>query len=149
MSTYTISTLNKTIVENRHCWIEGLRIILGLFLIYKGLYFVNNLEEIYRHIEENVRLSAFIISHYVVFAHIGGGAMMVFGILTRIGVFLQIPIVVIGAIYFSSGGGAFFGPTVELEYSMFLLLLLVVYFFYGSGKWSVDHYILRKKENDE
>ena len=144
-----ISSFNQSIVEYRHCWIEALRIFLGLLLIYKGCYFIHNLEPIYQYIEETVRLSAFVISHYVVFAHIGGGAMMVFGILTRIAVFAQIPIVVIGAIYFSGEGGTFFGPTVELEYSLLMLVLLIVYFFYGAGKWSVDHYILRRKQAKE
>ncbi len=149
MATYSITSLNQTIVEHRHYWIEGLRIFLGLLLIYKGYYFVENLEDIYHYIDENYRLSAFVISHYVVFAHLAGGVMIVFGILTRIGGFVQIPIVIIGAIYFTGEGGTFFGPTTELEYSLLILALLIVFLFYGSGKWSVDHCVLRKKESDD
>ncbi len=139
-------SLNDLLVEYRHCWIEGLRIFLGALLIYKGYYFVENLETIYRYIDQTITMSAFVVSHYVVFAHMGGGAMIVFGMLTRIGVLAQIPIVLIGAIYFSGEGGTFFGPTTELEYSLLILALLIVFFFYGSGKWSVDHCILRRKK---
>ncbi len=148
MTTAKGISLNERLVEYRHFWIEGLRIYLGLLLIYKGYYFVENLEVLYRIIDNTMPVTAFVVSHYVVFAHLAGGAMIVFGILTRIAVVAQAPIVLIGAYYFSGEGSAFFGPTTELEYSMLLLILLVVFFFYGSGKWSVDHWILRRRQEN-
>ncbi len=148
MLTATASSLNDRLVAYRHCWIEGLRIFLGALLIYKGYYFVEHLEVLYRIIDQEMAISAFVVSHYVVFAHLGGGVMIVFGILTRIAVFVQLPIVLIGAIYFSGEGGEFFGPTAELEYSLLILVLLIVFFFYGAGKWSVDHRILRRDSED-
>jgi len=147
MGTFRRLTLNEYFAAYRHYWIEGLRIFLGLLLIYKGYYFVEHLEAIYRFIEETMPISAFIVAHYVVFAHLAGGAMIVFGILTRIAIIAQIPIVIIGAYYYSDGGSILFGTTTELEYSMLLLILLVVFFFYGSGKWSVDHWVLRRQDN--
>ncbi|MDG5766650.1 DoxX family protein [Balneolales bacterium ANBcel1] len=144
------SSLEKKIVECRHCWIEGLRIFLGLLFVYKGIYFIRELELLYRIINDTMPISAFVVSHYVAFAHLGGGAMMIFGILTRIAVFVQMPIVIIGAVYFAGGNGSeFFGPTAELEYSLLIFILLVVYFFYGAGKWSVDHRVLRRKQENE
>lgn len=142
----SISTsLNQWAVENRHHWIESLRIFLGLLLVYKGYYFVENLEIIYEHIEDTTTLDAFVVAHYVVFAHLLGGLMIVFGILTRLAIFVQIPIVIVGAYYFSGAGGTFFGPTTEMEYSLLILMLLIVYLFYGAGKWSIDHRIMRRK----
>lgn len=141
-------SLNELIVEHRHYGIEGLRIFLGALLFYKGCYFVECLDVIYPVIEQAMPVSAFVVAHYVVFAHLAGGAMMVFGILTRIAVFAQIPVIVIGAVYFSGQGGTFFGPTTELEYSLLILVLLLVFLFYGAGKCSVDHYILRKRQNN-
>ena len=141
--------LNQRIVEKRHYWIEGLRIFLGALLIYKGYYFVENLEAIYDYIDETMPMSAFVVSHYVVFAHLAGGLMIFFGMLTRIAVLAQMPIVILGAIYFTGQGSTFFGPTAELEYSLLVLVLLIVFFFYGAGKCSVDHFILRKKQENE
>ncbi len=141
--------LNQRIVEKRHYWIEGLRIFLGALLIYKGYYFVENLEAIYDYIDETMPMSAFVVSHYVVFAHLAGGLMIIFGMLTRIAVLAQMPIVILGAIYYTGQGSTFFGPTAELEYSLLVLVLLIVFFFYGAGKCSVDHYILRKKQENE
>ena len=140
--------LRRMVVRHRHCWIEILRIAVGLLMIFKGYYFVENLEEIYKIIEENVALSAFVIAHYVVFAHLAGGAMMAFGILTRIAVFVQIPVVIIGAVYFSGECAAFFGPISDMHYTLLILLLLVVFLFYGSGRWSADHVILRSRKKD-
>ncbi len=142
-------TLNQRIVEKRHYWIEGLRIFLGALLLYKGYYFVENLALLYDYIDDTMPVNAFMVSHYVVFAHLAGGLMIVFGMLTRIAVLAQIPIVLLGAVYYSGQGGTFFGPTTELEYSLLIFVLLVVFFFYGSGKCSVDHYILRKKQDED
>ena len=149
MTATASTTLNQQIVEKRHYWIEGLRVFLGLLLIYKGYYFVENLALIYDYIDETMPLSAFVVSHYVVFAHLAGGLMIIFGMLTRIAVFAQMPIVILGAIYYTGQGSTFFGPTAELEYSLLVLVLLIVFFFYGSGKCSVDHYILRKNQEEE
>jgi len=142
-------TLNQRIVEKRHYWIEGLRIFLGALLLYKGYYFVEHLALLYDYIDDTMPVNAFVVSHYVVFAHLAGGLMIVFGMLTRIAVLAQMPIVLLGAIYYSGQGSTFFGPTTELEYSLLIFVLLIVFFFYGSGKCSVDHYILRRKADEE
>lgn len=149
MTATASSTLNQRIVEKRHYWIEGLRIFLGALLLYKGYYFVENLALLYDYIDDTMPVNAFMVSHYVVFAHLAGGLMIVFGMLTRIAVLAQMPIVLLGAIYYSGQGSTFFGPTTELEYSLLIFVLLVVFFFYGSGKCSVDHYILRRKQDEE
>jgi len=142
-------TLNQRIVEKRHYWIEGLRIFLGTLLFYKGFYFIQNLALVYDYIDATMPVNAFVVSHYVVFAHLAGGLMIIFGMLTRIAVLAQMPIVLLGAIYYSGQGSTFFGPTTELEYSALIFVLLIVFFFYGSGKCSVDHYILRRKQEGE
>ncbi len=149
MTATATATLNERMVEKRHYWIEGLRIFLGALLLYKGYYFVENLALLYDYIDDTMPVNAFMVSHYVVFAHLAGGLMIVFGMLTRIAVLAQMPIVLLGAIYYSGQGSTFFGPTTELEYSLLIFVLLVVFFFYGSGKCSVDHYILRKKQDGE
>ncbi len=133
-------------VDTRHYWIESLRIFLGFLLVYKGWYFVQNLDLIYEHIEATTTLDTFVTVHYVVFAHLLGGVMIIVGILTRLAIIFQIPIVIVGAWYFSGEGSTFFGPTTELEYSLLILMLLIVFLFYGAGKWSVDHRIMRNKE---
>lgn len=138
---------NELMVQYRHYWIEGLRMVLGALLLYRGYYFVENLSEIYGLIEETLAISAFIVAHYVVAAHLVGGILLILGLLTRLAALVQIPIL-IGAVFFVQGMGVL-GPATELEYALLILILLIVFFFYGGGKWSVDHHLLRRKQADE
>ncbi|MEX0646638.1 MAG: DoxX family protein [Balneolaceae bacterium] len=138
-------TAESTMVETRHYWIEFLRIFLGGLLFYKGFYFVENISVVYEMIEQNMQIPAFVLAHYVVAVHLVGGLMLMFGVLTRIATAIQIPVLV-GAVFFVHGREAFLGEGTNLEFALLVLVLLVVYFFYGAGKWSVDHWIIRRKE---
>lgn len=136
----------SVLVKNRHYWIEILRIFLGGLLIYKGYYFVENISEIYAMIEQDTPVPAFILAHYVVGAHLVGGIMLMFGVLTRLATAIQIP-VLLGAVLFVHGREAILGKGTEFEYALLVLVLLIVFFFYGAGKWSVDYQVIRRKEN--
>lgn len=136
--------LTRGMVEYRHHSIEVLRIFLGALLFYKGYYFVENIPEIYVMIEERIQISPFIIAHYVVAAHLVGGIMLTIGLITRVAVVVQIPIL-IGAVFVVHAREIFLVTATELEYSILVLVLLIVFFFYGGGKWSVDHHIIRRK----
>lgn len=133
------------LVKHRHYSIEALRIFLGGLLFFKGYVFVENISEIYEVIEESMQISSFIVSHYVVVAHLIGGLMLALGLLTRIAVILQLPIL-LGAVFFVHMRDIFMVTASELEYSILVLVLLIVFFFYGGGKLSMDHFIIRKKE---
>lgn len=139
---------NNFLVDTRHYWIEFLRIVLGGLLFAKGYYFVENLSEIYDLIEANLPVSPFIAAHYVVAAHLVGGLMLIFGLLTRIATAIQIPVLV-GALAFVHAREAVLGPQESFEYALLILILLLVFFFYGGGKWSADHFIIRKKQRHE
>lgn len=133
------------LVKHRHYSIEALRIFLGGLLFFKGYVFVENISEIYDVIEESMQISSFVVSHYVVVAHLIGGLMLAFGLLTRIAVVLQLP-VLLGAVFFVHMRDIFMVTASELEYSILVLVLLIVFFFYGGGKLSMDHFMIRKKE---
>lgn len=139
---------NEILVKTRHYWIEFLRIVLGVLLFAKGYYFVENLSEIYGIIDANLPVSPFIAAHYVVAAHLAGGMMLIFGLLTRIAAAIQIPVLV-GALVFVHAREVVLGPQESFEYALLILILLVVFFFYGGGKWSADYFIIRKKETNE
>lgn len=133
-------------VEHRHYAIECLRIFLGGLLFFKGYYFIENISEIYALIEENMQISSFIVSHYVATAHLVGGLLLAFGLLTRLAIIVQLPIL-LGAVFFIHEGDILLITATELEYSIVILVLLLVFLIYGGGKWSVDHHIIRKKMN--
>lgn len=134
--------------NNRHYAIELLRIFLGGLLFIKGYFFIEDITEIYTLIEENLQISSFVVSHYVVGAHLVGGLMLAFGLLTRLAVVVQLP-VLIGAVFFIDTGDILLVTATELEYSIVILILLLVFFIYGGGKWSLDHRIIRKKNEGD
>ena len=133
------------LVSNRHFAIEFLRIFLGGLLFIKGYFFIENINEIYGLIEENMAYSSFAIAHYVAIAHLVGGLMLVFGLYTRLASIVQLP-VLIGAVFFIDTQNTMLATGSQFEYSLVVLVLLLVFMIYGGGKWSADHQIIRKKE---
>lgn len=139
------SSQKSWLVSNRHYAIEFLRIFLGGLLFIKGYFFIENINEIYGLIEENMEYSSFIIAHYVAIAHLVGGLMLLFGLYTRIASIVQLP-VLIGAVFFIDTQDTMLATSSQFEYSLVVLVLLLVFMIYGWGKWSADHRIIRKKK---
>ena len=74
--------------------------------------------------------------HYIVAAHLVGGVMIVFGLLTRWAVISQLPILLAAFLI------NFIGEmnVTNLVLSLSLLLICLFFLFYGSGKHSADYY---------
>lgn len=132
---------------NRHYAIELLRIFLGALLFMKGYFFIENINDIYGLIEENMEYSSFIIAHYVAVAHLVGGLMLAFGLFTRLASIVQLP-VLFGAVFLIDSQDTMLATGSQFEYSLVVLVLLLVFLIYGGGKWSVDHKVIRK-DNQE
>jgi putative oxidoreductase len=147
MDLTTRYSVNEVMIETRHYWIEALRIFLGGLLFYQGYYFVENIQVIYGMIEASMAISPFIVAHYVIGAHLVGGLMLMFGMLTRVAILFQLPIM-IGAVLFVHSRQVFLGAGADFQYALLILILLVVFFFYGAGKFSVDHWVIRGKEEE-
>ncbi len=145
MNTEESGNQQPWLVSNRHYAIEFLRIFLGGLLFIKGYFFIENINEIYGLIEENMQYSSFMIAHYVAVAHLVGGLMLLFGLYTRLASIVQLP-VLIGAVFFIDAQDTMLATGSQFEYSLVVLVLLLVFLVYGGGKWSADHRIIRKKE---
>lgn len=120
-------------------WLDILRIALGVFLCYKGVDFLYHMSEFMSLMTANVPFSDLmlvLLGHYIVFAHIIGGFLMVLGVLTRFACLIQIPIL-LGAIIFINSSGELIRPYSELFISVLILLLLVFFLIIGNGPWSV------------
>lgn len=129
-------------------WIDFIRIVLGIILTLKGVQFINNMQPLVDLIAESGflgSLSAGLLAHYVVFAHLLGGLMVAFGLLTRFACLVQIP-VLLGAIIFINISGGIFQPHSELWLSVLILILLVFFVVEGSGKLSVDEWMRRNPD---
>jgi len=70
-----------------------------------------------------------------------GGLLLVLGLFTR---FVTIPLIITMAVAaFVAHHGQITG---DGEHAFLFLLIFVAFFFIGSGKWSIDYLLKRKKE---
>jgi uncharacterized membrane protein YphA (DoxX/SURF4 family) len=126
-------------------WIDFIRVILGLFIFYKGILFISNTDALLEIMKSaDLQFVNLGLAHFVAFAHLVGGILIAMGLVTRLAIGFQIPIL-LGAVLFVNSQEGFLSVTNNLEFgiSLAVLILLVVFFIYGSGKFSVDHWMKR------
>ncbi len=125
-------------------WLDIIRICLGIFLFYMGVMFIQNRDALKALINENPTLTvlSFWLAHYIVFAHIAGGFLIALGLLTRVAVIANIP-VLLGAVFFVHSPTGLFDVYTQLGLSILVLFLLVFFLVEGSGPLSVDAYMRR------
>jgi putative oxidoreductase len=123
--------------------LDLVRIVLGVFLLLKGLAFMNNTAYL-QGIIENQNVVHFppgvlmAVVYYVTFAHLVGGILIILGTLTRFACIIQIPIV-LAAVFLT---GLFVEPVNTLVWpSVIALALLCLFTVIGSGPWSLDKYL--------
>jgi uncharacterized membrane protein YphA (DoxX/SURF4 family) len=114
--------------------------LLGLFLVVRGIMFLNNAGYLRYLIIQNsaIRQSPEIITaliYYVTYMHIVGGALIFLGLFTRVGALVQLPIV-FGAVFFVNILSSFVNS--ELWLSILVLALLFLFLIIGSGPLSLD-----------
>ncbi len=125
-----------------------IRIALGIFLLLKGLAFMNNtayLKELIAN-QQAIHFSPDILMalvYYVTFAHLVGGTLIALGTLTRLACIIQIPIV-FAAVFLT---GIFQEPINAMLWpSLVALALLALFMVIGSGPWSLDNYLANLEE---
>lgn len=125
-------------------WMDFIRIVLGGFILYKGIYFIQNNEALISLMKTpNSWIATYVVAHYVSFSHIVGGFLIAIGLLTRIAIVFQLPVLV-GAVFYVNLSSGLFDS--ELWISLIVLGLLIVFLFFGPGKISVDEYTTKDEE---
>ena len=124
-------------------WLDFVRIALGLVIFLKGIQFINNMQPLTDIMAKSGLMGAGglgIAVHIVVFANMLGGAMILFGLLTRAVCIVLIP-VMLGAIFLVNLQGGGIQTNSELWLSFIILSLLVLFAIEGSGKLSFDEWM--------
>lgn len=120
-------------------WLDIIRIALGIFLCFKGVQFLNNMGSIMSLMSNRFgsfgSLTLLFIGHYIIFAHLLGGFLLILGLLTRFACLIQIPIV-LGAVIFINSSWEMLRPFSELLMSIVVLVLLIYFLIVGNGPWS-------------
>ncbi|MDB5145878.1 MAG: DoxX family protein [Mucilaginibacter sp.] len=125
-------------------FLDIIRVVLGIFLLLKGLGFMENTANLRSIIENQSDISIapellMALVYYVTFVHLVGGALIALGILTRFSAIMQIP-VVFGAVFFIDILESPFNT--DLLSSVAALIFLVVFAVIGSGKLSLENYLV-------
>ena len=119
-------------------WLDIIRIVLGLFLCYKGIDVFMNMSEITTTMKNRAPFGDFaflMAAQYAAFAHTIGGILLILGLFTRLACLIQIP-VLIGAIIFVTSNHDMLRPYSELFLSILILLLLIYFLIVGNGPMS-------------
>ena len=115
------------------------RAALGMLLIFRGIDFIFNLpllQDMIRNTGYNFKTP--VVAYFISGIHLTGGVLIVVGLLTRLAIILQIPIV-LAAVLFNMNSSTY-GTGYQLFLSFTVLVLLVFYLIKGPGKISMDHY---------
>jgi putative oxidoreductase len=126
-------------------WIDFVRTLLGLFILYKGILFISDTGALLSMMKSvNLQFVNLGLAHYVAFSHLVGGILIAMGLLTRIAILFQIPIL-LGAVFLVNiqNGLIAVSNNLEFEFSVIVLILLIVFLIFGSGKFSVDNWMKR------
>ncbi len=138
----TIKSLNKWANAHTYFPLDLIRYALGAFLFYKGIDFISNSEILINLIKPLENFAGGMLTiHYVAPAHLIGGILIFFGLLTRWAIIAQLPIL-FGAVLINFVGEM---NTTNLLIASIVLLLCIFFLFYGSGKHSVDYYMKMEK----
>jgi len=119
-------------------WLDIIRIILGIFLCYKGIDFLQNMGSLMSIMSNKVQFNSLmfiVLGHYVVFAHIVGGILLIIGLFTRFACLIQIPILLFAVLLINTGNNMM-RPYSEFFLSLVVLLLLIYFLIVGNGPWS-------------
>ena len=138
----SVKGLNKWANSHTSYTLDFLRMLLGVFLIYKGASFITNnqdFEDVIAPISNF--LGGMLVFHYIAAAHIMGGLIIIFGLLTRWAIIAQLPIL-FGAVLINFIGEMHVG---NLILSILVLSTSLFFLFYGSGKHSADYYFKMEK----
>ncbi|MEJ8804271.1 DoxX family protein [Pontibacter sp. H249] len=132
---------------NNPIWMDGLRVILGMFLFLKGVLFLEHTTDVFYIFSSSQELLSEGKAHFLTSAvHIVGGLMIMVGMLTRLALLCQIPIL-LGALLIvnpQQESGLSLQNT-ELILSLAVTVLVVFFMVKGPGRYSVDNKILRQR----
>jgi len=132
----TIVRMNKWANAHTSIGLDVLRIALGIFLFWKGIQFAGQTKELTHLIDPNNSYPiTLIVAHYIAMSHFAGGLMVVAGLLTRLSLAFQYPILV-GAVIINFTGAM---GTLSLIEAISALLVATLFLVIGSGKHSMDY----------
>lgn len=132
----TIVRMNKWANAHTSIALDVLRIGLGIFLFWKGIQFAGQTKELVHLINpDDPDSMTLILAHYIAMSHFSGGILVVVGLLTRLSLAFQYPIL-IGAVIINFTGVMDISALIQ---AIAAFLVATFFLIVGSGKHSVDY----------
>jgi len=140
----TLQQLEKWSTTHHPRWLVFLRVALGIFLIIKGISFMNDSVSLESMLDEtSLGFTKGWLPIIVTWLHLLGGFFIIIGLFTRLSTLFLIPILLVAVLFINIPRGIF-APGSEFGFSLAVLLLLIVFFVEGGGPLSLDDYFFRR-----
>jgi putative oxidoreductase len=132
--------------------VDLVRIYLGVALFFKGIFFMSHREYLIQLMNDagSWWFAPAALAHYIVPAHLVGGIMLAFGLLTRVAALVQLPILIGALLYLHLPRLMVMNVEARqnFELSTLVLFLTVIVLLHGSGRFSLDHAIEKGRHHD-
>ena len=114
--------------------------VLGLCLFIKGFGFIKD-QTVLPNLITQTAFSGQTswLATVIPWIHLLGGSLIIVGLLTRLSVLVQIPIL-IGAVFIVNARVGLYATGSDLLFSIIVLLLLIFFLVEGAGPLSLDSY---------
>jgi putative oxidoreductase len=135
----TFNEILSRLDSQRHYAYSFIRIFLGVALFIRGWILVSDpaaIIELVRGEQLHVWYS------YIAIAHLLGGFLMTFGLFTRVGALIQIPILFSAVFIVHAQDGLMMGGQ-SLELAALVLFLLHIYLIFGTGELTIEKYVVK------
>lgn len=130
--------------DNHHPkWLTVLRVILGFIIAALTAWYVHSHRDVRTLMNTgHATLFSSFLAFYMILVGFIGGLLIVVGLITRIAILFQLPVVLFAIISSSLREGLLFIYS-NLPFAILVFLLLVFFFIEGSGPVSMDNYLQR------
>src|SRR5687767_15118085 len=132
--------LMKWAEGHQYLFLDLVRIYLGVALFIKGLWFIINRDALMKILEGSgeMFIGPGFWAHYIIPAHLVGGALLAIGLLTRFAAILQLPVLLGAVFYVYAPRVVAFGvmevePRQSFELAAFVLFILALISGFGAG----------------
>ena len=143
-----VNAANRWIKTHGDLALDLVRIYLGIGLIAKGIYFMTHSEYLLQLMDRvgSRWFEPAILAHYIVLAHLFGGLLLTFGLVTRAAAVVQLPVLLAALLYVHLPRMVTSVEAREsVELTGLVLFLLVLISIYGAGRLSLDYQLARKE----
>jgi putative oxidoreductase len=142
-----LRSCNTWLSTHSDVFLDLVRVYLGTGLFVKAFYLLGHRDYLVQVISDsgNSWFAPAAVAQYVIVAHMIGGALLALGMATRLAAIVQLPVLLGAVFYVYLPRMATIEPRQSLEYTALVAFLLVWIAIFGAGRWSVDHWITRKR----